>query len=376
MDTHTLAVLEFDKIRRLIRKCLATPIGAQRVDALEPIADPSELDRRRTRLREMRHLLEGSSGLPLDGARDIRKSLETARIEGSILEPGALLDILTTSTASGKVRRSIVASDRRIPELREMVSVLEPDPPLQNAISESIAADETIKDSASKSLAKIRKELSALRATITERVQQILKRRSVQEILQENFYTQCEGRYVVPIQAQFKGRFRGIVHDRSDTGATVFVEPAEIVPLGNKLRELEVEERRECNRILRSLTSKVRHSYSQLSINQEILADLDFLQAVSRYSETYHMVQPDLAASGSLRLHGARHPLLLAQMPFEKVAPLDMDLAPEKSGSAKTVVVVTGPNTGGKTVVIKTAGLLVLMALAGLDVPAEHGTII
>lgn len=376
MDTHTLTVLEFDKIRRLIRRCLATPIGAQRVDALEPIADRAELDHRRTRLREMRQLLESSSGLPLDGARSIRSFLETARIEGSILEAPALLDILTTCEASGKVRRSVLASDRRIPEIREMVIALEPEQPLQNAISESIASDGTIKDSASKALLRIRKELSALRTHITERVQQILKRRSVQDVLQENFYTQCDGRYVIPIQAQHKSRFRGIIHDRSDTGATVFIEPSEIVPLGNKLRELEVEERRECNRILRALTGRVRHSYSQLSINQEILADLDFLQAVGRYSDMYNMTQPDLADSDPMRLRGARHPLLLAQMPFEKVAPLDLDLAADQSGVAQNVVVVTGPNTGGKTVVIKTAGLLVLMGLAGLDVPVEHGTVI
>jgi DNA mismatch repair protein MutS2 len=284
------------------------------------------------------------------------------------LNPPEFLDIRATLTSARTLRRSLARLNELYPRLAFIAAGLDDIPTLGDAIGRVLNDRAEVVDQASPDLARIRHELNVLRSRMMERLQRMLSSPEFARWLQEPILTQREGRYVIPVRAEARSRIKGIVHDTSSSGATLFIEPLPVVEMGNRVRELVIEETREVERILRELTGQVAAHADQLDHTVETLAQLDLAFAAAKYSAEIRGVEPKMDAdenSSALQLVNARHPLLDP----EKVVPISIDL-----GRAFSILIITGPNTGGKTVTLKTVGLLALMAQSGLHLPAEEGS--
>jgi len=289
-------------------------------------------------------------------------------IPGAMLEPQEFIQIKESAAAARRVNAALRGIRVEAPHIQHYGQRLVPHPEIERAIDAVLDEIGEVRDNASRELHKIRRAMRELRQVIVRRLERLI-RTQYKPFLMETYYTQREGRYVLPIEAKFQNKVAGIIHDRSATGTTVYIEPLILIEEGNRLKDLEKQEELEIRRILRELTAQVGEIRNDLFSNQEIFADLDFLSAKARLSLRFEMVEPELDEDGGFVLVGARHPLLLRHLGMEKVVPLDLSL-----GNGIRGVVITGPNTGGKTVVLKTVGLLVLMAQSGLHIPAQPGT--
>jgi len=341
----------------------AFALGRERALSLEPTADLDTIEARQRETAEALEIIGREGGLPLGGVRDIREYLHRAQM-GSTLSPESLLEIGSTLYCTGRVRRFLLDKAPEGSILRELAQRLEPAPVLQDQIERCIGDDGEILDSASSALRTIRNRMRSLQGRIREKLESIIHNSRYQKILQDGIITLRNGRYVVPVKTEFKGLLPGIVHDQSSSGATLFVEPAAVVEINNQLRQLEAEEAEEIERILRELSGAVGAKAKELLISLETLGRLDFIFAKAFYAASGNAVKPTLRTDGYLHIRRGRHPLLKGE-----VVPLDIWL-----GKDFTTLVITGPNTGGKTVALKTVGLLTIMAQAGLHVPADEGT--
>lgn len=308
--------------------------------------------------------LKGSA--PFGGIVDISASLHRARI-GGMLNPEELLDIASTSRGGRRVKKHIyvIHEDHPLPMLQFIAEQIAEHKPLEDAIFDCIDDQAEVMDSASPQLAAIRRELRNGESRIREKLDQMIRSSSVQKMLQDAIITLRNDRYVIPVKQEYRSSFGGIVHDQSGSGATLFIEPEAIVAMNNKLRELKAGELREIEKILQRLTALAAEYVEDLLINLDLLGQLDFAFAKARLAHTMKAVQPRMNDRGFLKLKRGRHPLIDG----DKVVPLDVEL-----GNQFTAIIVTGPNTGGKTVSLKTIGLLSLMAMSGLFVPAEEGS--
>ncbi|NMB12932.1 MAG: endonuclease MutS2 [Firmicutes bacterium] len=363
MDQKTLRILEFHKIRQQLAAHTAFALGSERALWLEPSADIDTIEKRQGETAEALILIDREGGLPLGGVRDIRQPLRKAEM-GSTLSPEDLLEIASTLYGTGKARRFLMEKTGDSSQLRELAQRLEPAVSLRERIEGSIGDDGEVLDSASETLRSIRNRMRSLQGRIRERLESIIHSSRYQKVLQDPIITLRNGRYVVPVKTEFKGALPGIVHDQSGSGATLFVEPAAVVEINNQLRQLEAEEAEEIERILRQLTLAVSGKVKELLVSVETLGRLDFIFAKAYLAASQEATRPRLRTDGYLDMREGRHPLLKGE-----VVPLDIWL-----GKEFTVLVITGPNTGGKTVALKTLGLLTLMAQAGLHIPAQKGT--
>ncbi|HEX9068440.1 MAG TPA: endonuclease MutS2 [Ktedonobacterales bacterium] len=360
MHQKSLTTLEFPKI--IERLAAETSFSASRELALSllPSDDPAEVTRRLALTTEARRLTEDRPELGVRGARDVRPNVARA-MRGATLQPAELLDVLTTLRSSAQVSRLM----RRVGEAYPRLAALLIDMPERQAligrIETCVGEDGNVLDSASPDLRRIRVDLRTAQHRLQERLGTLVG--EFRSSLQEELITTRGGRYVLPVRADAKGQVKGIVHDQSGSGATVFIEPLVVVEMNNRLRQLEMDEQREVERILRELSDAVAAEAPYVTLAVELLADLDLQLAKARYAGELRAGEPTIGASGQLRLRQARHPLLKG-----RVVPIDFWL-----GGETRMVIVTGPNTGGKTVALKTVGLLCLMAQAGLHIPAEDG---
>jgi DNA mismatch repair protein MutS2 len=374
MDSKSLHTLELAKILDRLAAHAAFSASKQAARELSPVSDPAEAIRRQTETTEARRLLSINAGVSIGGAHDIRPEASTAS-HGGVLEPAQLLDVKVTLQSAARLRRLFEKAETAYPTLARIAHELESCPEIVDAVGRALNDRAEVLDSASPRLAEIRSDLRVAHDRLTAKLQRLLADPKYSPMLQEPIITQRDGRFVIPLRAEFKGQLKAVVHDQSASGATLFIEPLEAVDLNNEIRELQLAERDEIRRILSSISQLVGR-WSE-SINQTIdaLARLDLAFAKARYAEDLHASEPilrefrvdeGLTHPGSvLRLLGARHPLL---DPTE-VVPIDLDL-PEDAFA----LVITGPNTGGKTVSLKTAGLLVLMAQCGLHISARSGS--
>lgn len=365
-----IEILEFDRVRNRLANLTSFLPGRERAAALAPIGDFDGIKARLQETEAARELLLTRGAPPLDGLRDLRPVLGRAG-RGGILTPGELLAVLSTLRGAGRLRQYIMASPdgkgkdavpaegwpgilwqlaRQLPELGE----------LEQAITGAVTESEGIADGASQELSRIRREQCTLKARIRDRLEAAVRSPANQNVLQEPIVTTRRGRYVVPIKQEYRSQFPGVVHDYSASGATAFIEPLEVVAANNRLRQLEKAEEVEVERILRLLSAQVAAAGPQLDGAVETLARLDLALAKGRLSLDMDAVDPRLNREGRFKLHQGRHPLLGG-----RVVPVDVDLARELR-----TLIITGPNTGGKTVTLKTVGLLALMAQAGLFIPA------
>jgi DNA mismatch repair protein MutS2 len=367
VDPKHLATLEFPKVlERLARHTRFAP-GRERALELTPSDNLIEARRRQQETSEARWLLSMRPTLSVGGARDIRPIIQQALLS-AILLPVELLDVRQTLLSAYTLKRSILPYAERIPLLAELATHLHECPELVQEIGRCIHPNGSVLDEASPTLLHIRRELELVRQRLIARLEQILHAPENSAYLQEPLITQRQGRYVIPLRAEFKGRIRGIIHDQSASGATLFIEPMATVELNNQLRQLEIEEEKEVQHILARLSQRVAAAAEPLQETLQALAELDLALAKAHYAEELNAM-PAQWADGDprppFRLLSARHPLLDPRT----VVPIDIALEPQTF-----ILVITGPNTGGKTVTLKTIGLLVCMAQAGLHIPASESS--
>ncbi|GIW06148.1 MAG: endonuclease MutS2 [Dehalococcoidia bacterium] len=366
MNDRVIRLLEFDKIRERLARFAAFSASRELALALQPEPTLPAAERAQQAAEDARTLLRLKPTFSIGGARDVRAPARQAAL-GGLVEPLALLDIAATLAAARQTRGLLTRLADQLPVLSEIASDLVDCSALEDEIARCIGRRGEVLDSASAPLARIRAELRAAHDQLRARLDHYLASPLGKTVLQEPIVTVREGRYVVPVKADFKGQVRGIVHDVSASGATVFLEPLEIVEMNNRWRELQLEEEREIERILRRISADVGDQAPAIVADVEILAAIDLELAKARYAEALHAVRPRLTPSSGtwrLDLRDARHPLL-----GERVVPISVELT-----SDEFVLVITGPNTGGKTVALKTVGLLTLMALAGMPIPAADGS--
>ncbi|WP_128657802.1 endonuclease MutS2 [Paenibacillus sp. 598K] len=366
MDNKILTTLEYPKIKHRLWQHAATTLGQNRVEALLPATELEEVKQRLQATDEAYKADRLKGHAPMGGIVDIAASLHRARI-GGMLNSAELLDIATTIRGARRLKRHVeqLHEDDPIPLLATLAGQLSDARQLEDEISACINEQAEVMDSASTELASIRRELRQGEGRVREKLEQMLRSSSVQKMLQDAIITQRNDRYVIPVKQEYRSHFGGIVHDQSGSGATLFIEPETIVVMNNKLRELKVGEQREIEKILHRLTGRVAEYEQELIVDLDLLGQLDFAFAKARFAHELRGSLPRMNDRGFLKIKRGRHPLLSP----DSVVPLDIEL-----GNNFTTVIVTGPNTGGKTVSLKTIGLLSLMAMSGLFVPAEDGS--
>lgn len=377
--------LEYDKIKGLLKKYTASQLGTARVDTLTPSYDIDRVRYLQTLCSETKCFHQLYGGIPLAGLRDIRGLLNHAAKTGSILDAEELLAVRKVAKIPGDIHRVFEKREREeFPNLFAIVDALPDFPELVEAIDYCINAEGMLLDRASPKLRAIRRKLLRLRENIHQKLEATLRSPEGQKAIQEPVITSRNNRYVIPIKQEARATFQGVVQAQSTSGATFFVEPLGIVQMNNELHEAAEAEHREIQRILLTLTDHVRNYLNELEASLELLAEFDFLNAKARFSLALNAVEPKLNTRGNVKLIEARHPLLEFHLQNEQppdpdaevVVDLPKQVVPTNVHIGKTfkTLIITGPNTGGKTVVLKTVGLLVLMAQSGLHIPAEHGS--
>ena len=367
-------LLGWHPFRNLLARFAATPPGQDRARAIMPHHALITVRGALRETTEARRALVAEGPPPWDGTGDARPILAEAAPAGSILDGPALVRLREGLTAAARLR----AYGQRIaaiaPGLGSVWADLPAFPDLAGTLHDSLDPDGRLTDRASPRLRALRRQITTLRAELQTRVERLLDHPGVQPALQERYVTVRNGRYVIPVRDDARRAVRGIIHDRSQSGATVFVEPEETIPLNNELTRLCLLERDEEQRILGELTDAVRHVLPALAELVEGLGALDLIFARAALAERLQAAEPEVDAGGDLDLRAARHPLLVAQRwgtgaGAGEVVPVDLRVPADRPG-----LVLSGPNAGGKTVALETAGLLVLMAQAGCHIPAAPGS--
>lgn len=360
MHEKSILTLEYPKIQEKVAREAAFSASKELVMELQPTPDVDEARRRLAYTTEASRLLDLQADSGVRGAHDIRVSLVRAAREG-VLMSSELLEILNTIQSALHVARILNKLDvETFPLLHVLGADMPQRPNLVRRIEETINDDGEVRDTASPKLQKLRFDLRVANQRLQERLRTLVN--EFGNALQEHIITIRNDRYVVPVKSEARSQVRGIVHDQSSSGATVFVEPLVVVELNNKLRQLQVEERQEIERILRVLSNEIGKDAETLKVMVELLAEFDLHLAKARYGRMTRSTEPRLNNEGRIVLLNARHPLLTGN-----VVPINFEI-----GRDFFMVVITGPNTGGKTVALKTVGLLSLMAQAGMHIPAEE----
>ena len=364
MNERALRVLEFTKIRDMLASYALSDPGKQMCRELTPLSDFQDVNRALDETEEAVVTLTYLGGNPLIGFSDVSEYLSLAE-KGATLSQRALLTVAETLRAARAARSALVTEKENTPLITSMASRLQPLKTLENDITASILSEDEVSDQASPLLADIRRHIRQVNDRIREKLNAMAHGAGYSKYLMESIVTVRNGRYVLPVKAEARGNVPGLIHDQSSTGATLFIEPLAVVEMGNELKEWHMKERDEIERILAALSQQVAESAGLISQNLSILAHLDFVFAKGILSREMECVRPKMNEEGRINLVRVRHPLI----PREQVVPCSLWL-----GEDFTSLIITGPNTGGKTVTLKTLGLMTLMAQSGLHIPGMVGT--
>ena len=369
--SETLARLEFDKLLVEISRHAHSSCTVEHITGIRPRTNQKEIELISGRIAEVRALDRFGISLALGSFEDIRPSLDLLRPAGALLAPLDLLLFIPVLRLYATLARQCGHRDD-IPLIKSLEPQLRGFPEILEPLAASIDSDGSIMDSASTLLKDIRRAKRGLAGRIRKKIEEIVRDSGIEKFLQDDFITQRSGRWVIPVRMDSKGMVKGVVHDVSSSGETAFMEPLEIIPFVNELENLTAEEKAEEIRILRQLSAWLREDTDSIAACFETLLELDLLNCMARFACEYDLEPALLNDHGQLRLVEARHPLLLMMRKrgaLRTVEPLGLALGGDAPDSA-SVMVITGPNAGGKTIALKTAGMLVLMALAGIPVPA------
>ena len=364
--------LEWSQVLALLAREARTPMGRELATATLPFTDPGAIRRALGETRQARAAMVQTGVPPWEGIPDVRPTLESARVPGSVAEAADLAALIPLLDAAGRLLAYGRAIQPVAPDLAEALAGFPRQTELAELLRRSLDADGQVRDEAAPALRRVRQRIRDLRRELVKRLEAYFAGPNADTTFQERYVTVRHGRYVLPIRAEAKGRLRGIVHDRSQSGATLFVEPEAVVEANNDLVQAAREEETEILRILAALTDAVRAALPELDALVAGIGGLDLIFARGALAERMEAVEPTIAEERDVLLRGALNPILLAQSWASEggrpVIPMDIEI-----GAERPVLVITGPNAGGKTVALKTLGLLVLMAQSGCHVPARDG---
>lgn len=384
MKSKTLKTLEYTKIIDRLTELASSPLGQEKCRSLVPSKDISEIRKMQRETSDALSRLWKKGAVSFSGTRDIRGSIKRLDI-GSTLSQKELLDISSVlnvalrikplaklsdniSLSGNSLELTISAEDAVYEDsLAEYFDAIEPLSPLNNELKRCLISEEEIADDASAELSNIRRAIRNTNSKIHNEINSMVTSSSVRTYLQDNVVTMRNGRYCLPVKAEYKSAMPGMVHDQSSTGSTVFIEPMSVVQMNNELSELAIKEQREIEKILADLSNLCAEHAEAIETDFKVLSQLDFIFAKAALSKKLKCTEPIFNTDGIVNLKCARHPLL----DQSKVVPIDIRL-----GDTYNLLVVTGPNTGGKTVSLKTVGLLTLMGQAGLHIPADEGSVL
>lgn len=365
MNEKTYRVLEYNKIIEKLKVEAASEMTKKIISELKPLVDVYLIKELLAETSEAVSVIVHKGALPLGSFYDIENSLHLAR-KGATLTMKQLLEVLYNLHVARNVVTFLKADLPKLPIIHEISELLSIQKSLEDNIDRCIISEDEMSDNASSELKQIRRSIVRQNEAVKAKLNHILNSSDNKALLQDSLVTMRQGRYVIPVKLEHKSKFPGIVHDQSATGATLFIEPQPIVNLNNELRELELAEKKEIQRILNELSGNVAEHFHEILNNQELLVKLDLIFAKGKLSVQYHGSEAQINEDGLLDIKNGRHPLLKV----EKVVPINVSI-----GINYDTLVITGPNTGGKTVTLKTVGLLAMMTQTGLHIPAGSGTI-
>ena len=360
----SLEQIEFEKILEHVGGYAASSIGRTMITESRPFTDVSTLEQEIGMVAEARAVLQEDEEVPINGIYDIRQALALAQVSGNWLNGEDIRAIYRTMQGMRSARDFVTTRAEEMPLLSELVAPIYTNKILEKHISDAVEENGTVKDTASRELFDLRRDIVAKSGALRERLAKILRRVSDDDMVTGEYVTLSEGRLVLPVRVEYKRRLPGIIHGESKTGSTVYLEPAEIFDLNNEIAELTFAERREIERILEILTAEIGSEAEELSEGLQRIALLDAVRARARYAEEFDCVEPSISRDGTIQLEGARHPILGLRL--DEVVPMSADL-----GDAVRCVIISGPNAGGKTVAVKTLGLVTMLALCAIHPPAE-----
>ncbi|MDR7870384.1 MAG: endonuclease MutS2 [Tissierellaceae bacterium] len=368
MNEKTLRVLEYNKIINLLLEKAESQLGKDLVKKIEPLNDKEEINALLQETDEALSIIIQRGNPPLYGIHNIAPEAKRTEMGGS-LTPGGLLKVSDSLRVSRGLKNFIKENKNdkspNYPIVEGLVESLRVFKNIEDEINNAIINDNEISDNASSTLKSIRRQIISKNDAVKDKLNSIINSQSSKKYLQDSIVTIREGRYVIPVKQENRGNIPGLVHDISSSGATAFVEPMAVVELNNQLRELEVKEREEIERILAELSSLVAVEAESIIENQQILQRLDFIFAKGKLALDLKATKPILNDVGYINIKQGRHPLL----DVKNVVPTDVYI-----GDEFTSLIITGPNTGGKTVTLKTVGLFTLMAQSGLHIPADYNS--
>ncbi|WP_434797653.1 endonuclease MutS2 [Terrisporobacter vanillatitrophus] len=368
MDQKSLKVLEYNKIIDLLATKASSSLGLKYIEELIPKPNYKEVKDMLEETSEAQGILIKRGHVNLGGIQDISDSVKRAEI-GAVLDPGSLLKISDNLRAARNLRRSLTPGeeeDFNYPIIQSLSNALYVYRDIEEEINNAIISEIEISDNASPTLRSIRRGILQKNQSIRSKLNSIISSTTYQKYLQDAIISVRGDRFVVPVKAEYRSQVSGIIHDQSSSGATLFIEPMSIVEMNNELRKLKLDEQEEIERILSELTKLVGEVAGDILSNQVILGKLDFAFAKGKLSLSMKAIEPILNEEKNINIKNGRHPLLNA----DKVVPNNIYL-----GEDFDTLVITGPNTGGKTVTIKTIGLFALMTQSGLHIPADYGSI-
>ena len=362
MKEKSLRVLEYHKIIEQLSEYAATSGGRDKANSLKPYSAIQDISLELARTSEGVSIISRKGPLPIGGFYDIRNSLSFAS-KGGTLSMKQLLEVHYNLVVARQIISFMKSEDLpELPLIRGMTDLLVDVPDLEEEIDRCILSEDEMADTASPALRNIRRSIRLKSEELRNKLSRIIASTENKTYLQDSIVTMRDGRYVIPVKQEYRQKFPGMIHDQSKGGQTLFIEPQAIVEMNNKLRELAVEEQAEITRILEELSAMVGEHYHDIKNNQGLVEELDFIMAKSKLSRRMDGEEPKMNEGKHLKLIQARHPLIDP----DKVVPINIEI-----GNGYSTLIITGPNTGGKTVSLKTVGLLSLMAMSGLHIPAS-----
>jgi len=369
---NTLELLEFHKLLRLISELANSEASRSAVLEIYPLNDKEDIEKRQQLITEIRKLVHEGTPLKLSPFPDISTYIFKIRPEGAVLEAKELSDFIPVLSISSAISLQMLEQDT-LPFLKEMTEHLTGFPDILKTLKKSLDSEGNILDTASFLLADLRSQIRRLESKIRKNLEEIVRDEHISVFLQDNFVTQRSGRWVIPVRMDSKGQIPGVVHDISKSGETAFIEPLAIINLSNELENLIAEQKAEELRILRSICAAMRAVIDEIEQEFQTIVYLDVLNCIAKFADRLNMSMPSINRSHEISIVQARHPLL--QLSLERrpaglqVVPLNLKL-----GGETTVMVITGANAGGKTIAIKTIGLLCIMAQSGMPLPADSSS--